>query len=99
MSSAPAIWRQNKKRKQILEKEGKVVTFSVVRTAPLGFENSVPYVVAIVELPGRERVTAQVVDWEGREVKIGSKVRAVFRKLYEPEPEGVIPYGIKFKLK
>lgn len=99
MSSAPAIWRQSKKAIGLLGKEGRIITFSIVHTPPAGFKNQAPYMVAVVELTGRKRITAQIVDWEGREVKIGSKVQAVFRKLYEPEPEGVIPYGIKFKLK
>lgn len=105
MSSAPAIWRQSKSVKKLLGKRGKIITFSVVRTAPAGFERLAPYtksssayVVGIVELKDGKRVTTQIVGWEAKEIRLGAEVQAVFRRLDEPTPSGVIKYGIKFRL-
>lgn len=76
---------------------GRVYTFSIVRQAPEHFKRQMPYVIAQVELDEGPRLTAQIVNVEPEDVKIGMRVRACFRKITEQGHEGIIVYGYKFE--
>ena len=78
--------------------KGKVYSFTEVASPPDGFEDQVPYVLAIIELDEGARLTAQIVDAHKDDVKIGSRVERVFRVIQRDDPEGLIHYGFKFKL-
>lgn len=101
MSSPVKIWRNQKRIAGLLGQEGRIVSWTVVRVPPVGFSSLAPYVVAIIELAGGERITAQLVDLPaGRQVGedlTGMKVCLVVRRISDPPTEGVIPYGIKVK--
>jgi len=86
-------------KKAEFDPEGEIVTFSIVRVAPEGFEAQAPYAVAIIRLKDGINVTAQIVDCDLDEIEIGKKVEGVFRKVFEAGQEGIIQYGLKFKLK
>ncbi len=75
---------------------GEVVTYTVVRVPPEGFEREAPYVVAIIKLEEGPRITAQIVDCKPEDVKIGTKVKSVFRRVGEEGASGAIYYGYKF---
>ena len=45
-----------------------------------------------------EKITAQIVDCDIKEVAIGRPVEVVLRRVKHSDREGVIPYGAKFKL-
>jgi uncharacterized OB-fold protein len=79
-----------------LSGDGEVVTYSVVHDPAEGFEVEVPYALAIVKTVEGPMLTGQVVDIDPKEVKIGLKVHATFRKLREEGKAGVIHYGYKF---
>jgi len=79
-----------------LSGEGEVVSFTIVHDAAPGFEMQVPYVMAIVRAREGPQLTASVVDIAPKDVTIGLKVRATFRKLREEGKAGVIHYGYKF---
>jgi len=53
--------------------EGKIVTYTVIRYPPKGFENQAPYVVAIIDIENGPRVIGRVSN-SVDEVKIGSSV-------------------------
>jgi uncharacterized OB-fold protein len=76
---------------------GKVVTWSVIRNPPKGFERYQPYIVALVELDDGVKVMSQVVDVEPENVKVGIRVEAVFRRVREDGVDGIIQYGYKFR--
>jgi uncharacterized OB-fold protein len=76
---------------------GQIVTYTTIFTAPANFSEITPYVLAIVQLDEGPKLTAQIV-CDPSEVKIGARVKAVFRKLGEDGPAGVIYYGTKFAL-
>ncbi len=80
-----------------LSERGEVVTWTVISSAPIGFEKYVPYVVALIELEDGCRLLSQVVDIEPEEVKAGLKVEAVFRRVKEDGKDGIIHYGYKFR--
>jgi uncharacterized OB-fold protein len=75
---------------------GEVLTYTVVRVPPEGFEREAPYVVAIIKLEEGPRITAQIVDCKPEDVQIGTKVRSVFRRVGEEGASGAIYYGYKF---
>jgi len=76
---------------------GNVYSYSVMRRAPEGFEEFVPYTVALVKLEEGPLVTAQLTDVDNEEVKIGMEVEMVTRKLREEREDGLIIYGYKFR--
>ncbi len=81
----------------VLSGSGIVETFTVIHTAPEGFEHQTPYAIGLVRMNEGPVITAQITgDIEG--IMIGKKVRAVFRKLYEYGDAGMIHYGFKFEL-
>lgn len=80
-----------------LSEKGKVVTWTVIRNPPIGYEAYRPYVVALIELDDGMRILSQVVDVYPNEVEAGLAVEAVFRKVKEDGKAGIIQYGYKFR--
>lgn len=76
---------------------GEVYSFSTIYKAPEGFEEYIPYTVALVKLEEGPLVTAQLTDVDAAEVYIGMKVEMVTRKLTEYGEAGMIVYGYKFR--
>jgi hypothetical protein len=93
----PRCRRKSKLKKVKLKGVGEVLTYTVIHSAPEGFENRVPYIMAIVKLEDGPCLTTQLVDCEPSEVKIGMKVKSVFRRIQEDGEAGLIHYGFKFK--
>jgi uncharacterized OB-fold protein len=81
-----------------LPDEGTLVTWTVIRAAPKDFALQAPYVIAIVELAGKVRVTAQIVDSTPAELHFGSRLRRVLRRLRSEGEDGIIHYAYKFVL-
>ncbi|RLJ07789.1 MAG: transcriptional regulator [Candidatus Aenigmatarchaeota archaeon] len=77
--------------------KGKIVSWTIIRAAPEGFEDQAPYAVAIIELEEGVKVPGQLV---GRPdgIEIGKPVRAVFRRITEDGPAGLIHYGLKWEV-
>jgi len=78
-----------------LPQEGKVITHTVIRTAPRGFGDEAPYCMGIVELSDGSRILCQIADCEPHRLKIGLEVTIEFRKIQEAGESGVIAYGYK----
>ncbi len=94
----PKCRRKGKLVKVQFSGKGKIYTHTTIYSAPTGFENQVPYVIALIELEEGARVLGQVVDCDPKDVKIGAKVEKIFREIQRDDPEGLIHYGFKFKL-
>ncbi|MBU0591956.1 Zn-ribbon domain-containing OB-fold protein [Candidatus Micrarchaeota archaeon] len=94
----PQCRRKGKLEETQFSGKGKVFSFTEVTSPPDGFEDQVPYVLAIIELEEGAKVTGQIVDAKIKDVNIGSKVEKVFRVIQRNDPEGLIHYGFKFKL-
>mgnify|MGYP001029593748 FL=1 len=78
--------------------KGEVYSFTTIFDAPAGFENTVPYTVALVKLEEGPVVTAQLTDLGEQPVEIGMPVEMVTRRLRQDGDErGVIIYGYKFR--
>ncbi|RLD15092.1 MAG: transcriptional regulator [Caldiserica bacterium] len=81
-----------------LPETGKILTYTIVRNAPIGFTEFAPYAVGVIELEDGTRMLAQIVDSNFEDIDIGKKVKLVFRKLFSEGEAGVIIYGHKCKL-
>ncbi len=79
-----------------LSRDGQVETFTVIRVAPSGFAQQVPYAVGVVKLDDGVRVTAQIVDCDPEALAIGQAVRLEFRRINQDGDSGIIAYGYKF---
>ena len=80
----------------VLPREGKVVTYTVVRVPPAGFTEQTPLPIALVELEGGVRLMVQVGDLaDPNELEIGMPVRLEFRRISSDGEAGLIFYGHK----
>lgn len=75
--------------------EGKLVTYTIIRIAPAGFEDQGAYALGIIEMDDGARITTQIADCPVDQVKIGMKVRVEFRKIIDDGHEGIHCYGYK----
>ena len=80
-----------------LSGKGEVLTYTIIHVGPDEFEEQTPYPIAVIQLEEGPRLTAQIVDCDLNEIKIGMKVEATFRKIQEDGYNGAIYYGYKFK--
>lgn len=80
-----------------LSGRGKITSYTIIHVGPEDFEEQVPYPIAIIELEEGPCVTAQIVDCDINDVKIGMKVESTFRRIQEDGYVGAIYYGYKFK--
>lgn len=95
MLSPVKIWRNQKKTASLIGKTGKIVSWTVIRVPPADFTDQAPYPVVLVELTKGIRITAQLVDYDPKNLKYGQKVATVIRRVIKPNSEGIILYGIK----
>lgn len=76
---------------------GEVYSYATMYEAPSGFEEYLPYTVALIRLDDGPLVSAQLTDVDPEEVTIGMRVEMVTRKLREHGEAGLIVYGYKFR--
>ncbi len=81
--------------KIILKGTGTILTYTVIYVSADAFSKQTPFVIAIIETDEGARLTAQVVDCEPEEVRIGARVELVFRKIINEGHSGIINYGYK----
>lgn len=77
--------------------KGEVYSYSTIYQAPEGYQEYVPYTVALVRLEEGPLVTAQLTDVDAQEVEIGMPVEMITRKMREYGQDGAIVYGYKFR--
>src|SRR3989338_2537749 len=84
----PACRRKGKLVEKKMPEQGLILSYTLVHSAPAGFELESPYHLALVELSNGVRVLAQLADSPAAKVEIGARVQMVFRKIFEDEAEG-----------
>ena len=77
--------------------KGTLRSYTVVYEAPKGLELHTPYVMGLVELEEGPKVTAQIVDVNPEDLKLGIELEVVFRKISEVGRRGIVRYGFKFR--
>lgn len=97
MISPVKIWRRQKKIRQYLGKTGRILTWTRIQVAASDFKHQVPYPVVLVEFKNKERAVGQLVDYQEKDLKIGTKVISVLRRVRRNNREEIISYGLKFK--
>lgn len=80
-----------------LNDEGKLLTFTIVRVASDKFSKETPFAVGIVELNDGVKLTTQIadVDPDSSGLKVGQRVKLVFRKIQDDGRAGIHCYGYK----
>lgn len=98
MNNNPAsVWRQSQKLSSQVGKNGRVLTFTTIYSAPSGFEHQVPYSVGIIKFEDGTATSLEIVDCKIKDLKIGLKVQTVIRRIGQSDPEELIRYGVKVK--
>jgi uncharacterized OB-fold protein len=78
--------------------KGTIYSYTIMRDAPAGYEENIPYTVAVVALDEGPMVTAQLTDLGEQPVEIGMPVEMVTRKIRQDGDErGMLVYGYKFR--
>lgn len=98
MVSPVKIWRRQKEIRKVLEKQGKIISWTKIFITGKNFKKHAPYFVVLVELENKTRIIGQLVDYNAEKIDFGLKVKAVLRKVKDVKEEDIIPYGVKFKL-
>jgi len=78
-----------------LPEEGEIFTYTIIHVAPSQFTKQVPYAFGIIKLDNGVKISAQIVDCNPSELKIGQRVKIEFRKIQEEGSSGIICYGYK----
>lgn len=78
---------------------GEVYSYTTMTSAPSGFEEYLPYVVALIKLEEGPVLTAQLTDLDpNEEVSIGMPVEMVTRKMRSDHGDaGILLYSYKFR--
>ena len=80
----------------VLPRDGKVVTFTIVRVPPAGFTEQTPLPIALVELADGVKVMVQIGDVaDPEDICIGMPIRLEFRRISWDGEAGLIFYGHK----
>ena len=74
---------------------GKILSYTNINIAADDYSRQTPFPVAIIETDEGARLTAQIVDCNYEDVKIGAPVQLIFRKIMEEGASGIINYGYK----
>lgn len=95
MISPVKVWRRQKTIRDLLGKKGKVISWTKIFTPPSQFRHIAPYIIVLVELTSRQRICAQLADYDMHtNVKKGMEVVITLRNLRESVSDDVIPYTI-----
>ncbi len=89
--------KENPQSAMQFEGVGEVYSYATIYEAPAGFEDYVPYSVALITLDDGPMVSAQLTDVNLEDISIGMRVEMVTRKLKEHGESGLIIYGYKFR--
>jgi len=78
-----------------LKGTGTILTYTIIYISADQFAKETPFPIAVIETDEGARITAQVVDCNLEDVKIGAKVEFIFRKIGEEGASGIINYAYK----
>ncbi len=97
-SLCPKCRRKGTVEEMTFSGKGEIISYTIIRTAPEGFEKYVPYAVAIIKLDEGTNISGQIVGNNIEGMAIGMRVRPVFRRMFEDGDRGLIQYGIKWEI-
>ena len=82
--------------KHVFSGQGKLVSFTEIKTPPEKFSDYAPFCIGLVELTEGPRILAQIADADFKDLSLGLEMQASFRKFYASGESGIIHYGLKF---
>ena len=85
----------NEVEKITLSGKGTILSYTIIHIASDVFSRQTPYAVGIIETEEGARLTAQIIDCNFEDIKIGGNVELTFRKIMEEGASGIINYGYK----
>lgn len=91
-------WRGLEKSRKLLDKEGTLLSYTVVHSPPAGKENTVPFYLGQVSLEDKITHIMEIVDAEKEKIKKGARVRTCLRRIHMQGRKGLIGYGIKCRV-
>lgn len=98
--SSPLAWRLSKENYKLARPTenigGVIESFTIVHSAPQGYENKAPYILAVIILSSGEKTVSEIV--ECKNASIGDKVEPCLRRIYTDGDGGIIHYGTKFRV-
>lgn len=83
-------------RKIISKGHGKLIEYTISYQTREGFEKSMPMAVGLIQLDEGVTLLAPLTDTEN--LREGAEVEAVLRRIIADSANGLIQYGIKFKV-
>ncbi len=89
--------RNTKMEETKLSGEGEIYSFTRIHTPPEGFKDIAPYSIVAVKMKEGPIVEGHIVNVSANELKIGMKVKTIFRKMLVDGDEGLIFYHFKFE--
>ena len=88
--------RKGKLGETALSGLGEVVSFTIIKSPPKGFESQAPYIIGIIKLDEGPTTAAQIINSDN--IDVGKRVKMVFRKNFEDGEGGLLQYGFKFEV-
>ena len=88
--------RNSKMEDKKFNGNGEVYSFTKIRVPPDTFKDEAPYIVGVVKLDEGPMVEGHILE-NGTEIKVGTRVRPAFRRMYVDGEEGLIYYHYKFE--
>ena len=78
-----------------LSEKAEILTYTIIRVASDAFSKITPFAIAVIAVDSGARLMTQIADSPIDKVKIGEKVKLVFRKIQDEGKSGLHCYGYK----
>lgn len=85
-------------KKVELSGKGTLLSFTVSYQARDGYEKGLPNIIGLIKLDEGIEIVAPIVDADLEKLKEGVKVEATLRRVYTDSYNGLIQYGLKFRV-
>ncbi len=79
-----------------MPRSGVLLSYTLQKESLAGFEDQEPMIFGVLKLENDVRLLAQIVDVSYESLKVGMKLKAVFRKVRVDGESGQIFYAYKF---
>ena len=89
--------RNTKMEEKKLSGIGTVYSYTTIFTPPEGFKDVAPYSIVAVKTEEGPVIEGHLINIDQKDIKIGMKVRTIFRKMITEGEEGLIFYHFKFE--
>lgn len=91
------LWRRQQETSSLIGKKGHILLWTIIRVPAKSFGSQAPYPIVVVKLENGKKMVGQLVDWQEKDLVVGTKVIAILRRLRIEEKDEIISYNIKFK--